>query len=334
MANKSIDVYRDWLGIKEAARPLTYYQLLRLKPFEDSAEKIREHYRKMNAHVRKFGAGEYSEQSQRLLNELAKAMLCLTDVQRKREYDISLGRETVVEGRRRTLEDILLANKSLQVDQLNKARNYANAIGLEVRDALLQQKLAAPETVWLAYAESVGLPYVELDDVGVDETLVPQIPPNVARQYSLVPVMVDGGKLLLASSNPILPDVEDDLRLRLGMPVRTVLCTPARINQAVSKYYPRDAVMMAPVAAPVRANGGNSAAAPAAKPAAPQTSEDQFKRWAMFAVIGFNIVVVLYMVLGKMLLGTKGFMIDAAIAVVLGLVVGGITFLAAKLLRI
>ncbi len=52
---------------------------MRLKQFEDDIGKIREHYRKMNAHVRKFAAGEFAKQSQDLLNELAKAMLCLTD---------------------------------------------------------------------------------------------------------------------------------------------------------------------------------------------------------------------------------------------------------------
>ena len=88
---KQLDVYRDWLGITETVRPLNHYQLLRLEMFEDTADKIRAHYRKMNEHVRKYATGEFSEQSQSLLNQLAKAMLCLTDTQRKREYDASLG---------------------------------------------------------------------------------------------------------------------------------------------------------------------------------------------------------------------------------------------------
>ena len=51
-----IDVYKEWLGIAETARPLNYYQLLRLKTFEDDAIRIAAHYRKMNAHVRKYAA--------------------------------------------------------------------------------------------------------------------------------------------------------------------------------------------------------------------------------------------------------------------------------------
>ena len=108
---QTLDVYRDWLGIKEANRPLNHYQLMRLKQFEDDQAKIREHYRKMNSHVRKYAAGDFGKQSQDLLNELSRAMLCLTDTRRKREYDASLGRKDAGEGRRRSLEEILLYSK-------------------------------------------------------------------------------------------------------------------------------------------------------------------------------------------------------------------------------
>ena len=135
----------------------------------------------MNEHVRKFAAGDYAAQSQALLNEMAKAMLCLTDVQRKREYDATLGRSDDGELRRRSLEEILLANKVVDQAQLDKARNYAKAVGLEMRDAVLQQKLATPDVVMLAYAEAIGLPYVELATTSASRKnsypVIPRRPP-------------------------------------------------------------------------------------------------------------------------------------------------------------
>jgi hypothetical protein len=62
---KTLDVYRDWLGVQETTRPLNFYQLLRLKRFEDNTAKIREHYRKIAAHLRKFDAGETASKSTR-----------------------------------------------------------------------------------------------------------------------------------------------------------------------------------------------------------------------------------------------------------------------------
>ena len=79
MSSTQLDVYRDWLGITETTRPLTHYQLLGLKLFEDDANVVRASYRKLNAHVRKYASGEFGPQSQDLLNELCQAMLCLTD---------------------------------------------------------------------------------------------------------------------------------------------------------------------------------------------------------------------------------------------------------------
>ena len=137
MSSKSLDVYRDWLGIKETARPLNHYQLLRLPQFEDDPSKVRKHYRQMNAHVRKFATGEFASQSQALLNELAKAMLCLTDARRKAEYDASLGREEPTDDRRRTMEEILIRRKVVAPEQLDKARNLAKSVGIEIRDAMI-----------------------------------------------------------------------------------------------------------------------------------------------------------------------------------------------------
>ncbi|HEY4312591.1 MAG TPA: hypothetical protein VGN12_24290 [Pirellulales bacterium] len=237
---KQLEVYRDWLGITETTRPLTHYQLLRLGKFEDDPAKIRLHYRKMNSHVRKFASGDFAQQSQELLNELAKAMLCLTDTRRKGEYDASLGRAETSKRRKHTLEEILVGRKIIDAAALEKARNLAKAINLEIRDAVIQQKVPA-DVVMMAYAESLGLPYIDLGDVGVSEELAPKVPAVLARQHSCVPVLADHGELLMASPNPLVPEIEEELRLRIGMPVRTIICTPAEVHAAVAKYYPKEA---------------------------------------------------------------------------------------------
>lgn len=293
-----LDVYRDWLGIAEKERPLNYYQLLRLNSFEDDFAKIRDRYRKMNAHVRKYATGDYIRQSQELLNELAKAMICLTDLQRKREYDASLGRKDFGEGKRRTFEDILLGDKIVDRDQLSKARYFSDATGLELRDAVVQQKLASQEAVMQAYAEAIGLPYIQIEDLGVDESLLPKLAPNVARQHSCLPVLTDGDVLLMASPRPLDPMVEEDLRLRTGMIVRPVLCTQASITPLIAQYYPRDAA--GPAAGPASSGRG---AASAAEEKRPLTPEEALRRRKAMAVLGFNITVILVMGIAVLLRG-------------------------------
>jgi len=324
---EQFDVYRDWLGISETARPLNCYQLLRVKLFEDDTAKIRRHYRQMNAHLRKFAAGEHVGQARALLGELLRAMLCLTDIERKREYDASLGRTDGGEGRRRSFEEILIAGKVVDRAQLTKAQDYAESIGLETRDALVQQKMAAADVVMLAYAESLGLPYVELADIGVDEQLVPRVPAALARRHACVPVMIDGDQLLMASPNPLPPDVDEQLRECFGMPVRPVLCTAVSINAVVARYFPREAETKAEKAATKKK---------APKQSAPKMktkgfgSEEEIKRRLMISLIACGLVVILYTLLRwGTYSGRWGDFPSSATAMVgflVGTVVGGIAF--------
>ncbi|MGD9646903.1 MAG: hypothetical protein AB7U73_14415 [Pirellulales bacterium] len=305
-----IDVYRDWLKIEEAKRPLNHYQLLKLKKFEDDPVRIRHHYKQLNAHVRKYQAGEFAKQSQELLNELARAMLCLTDAGRKNEYDATLGRVQTSKGGPRTIEQLVIARKVVDQAGLEKAKSFAEAVGVGLEDALVQQKLAKPEIVWQVYAESQGLPYVDLAETGVDPEWVPQVPAVLARQHSCVPVMMDDGQLLMASPHPIKPDVEDDLRLRLDVPVRSVLCTAAGVNAAIERFYTKEAaaaeLAAGPKKAPAAAKGAAAAkAAPAGKVAAPakaakaeaaestMTREERMSQARKVALVAFNFTAAM-----------------------------------------
>lgn len=294
MAKKPIDVYRDWLGIEETDRPLNYYQLLRLPLFEDDVNKIREQYRKLNAHVRKYATGEYAFESQQLLNELAKAMLCLTDTQRKREYDAMLGRKDFGVGVRRTVEEILLANKVITPEALERARRFAQAVGISTHEAIIQQKLAPADVVIQAYAESEGLPYIDLEETNLDESLLASIPPAFVRQNSCIPVMLDDNQLLVASPFPVNPDVEDHLRVRYGVPVRTVITTPASINAAIARYFVGRGAAAAKAGPQTPAGAAANSPTPAPRPTTTRSPE-RFRHDLQFSIVAFNLAIILAM---------------------------------------
>ena len=153
------------------------------------------------------------------------------------------------EGRRRTLEEILLASKAITSEQLAKARGFAKAIGFEVRDAIIQQKLATPEMVMQAYAESLGRSYLDSEDVAVDPELARRVPAAIARTHFCTPVMIDDGRVLVASPQSPDPGLEDQFRLRFGMPVWWVVCTPRSFDEWFAKNFSREAAAVAAEAA-------------------------------------------------------------------------------------
>lgn len=234
-----IDVYKEWLGIPEGDRPPDYYTLLRLVMFEDDAEKIRGNYRKLNAHVRKYATGQYLVRSQELLNEMAKAMLCLTDPDGKHEYDLSLGREqtnTENEEPKSTL-DYLIAKSLIKRSQVSEIEHFAEARGLNHRDAVIQMKLVEPADATRALAVELRLPYVDLEDMLPEDNVLDQIPRRVVKKHQCLPLFEDRGHLLVACIDEPSPALEDEIRLRCGVPMRAVLALPRAINQAIAKHY-------------------------------------------------------------------------------------------------
>jgi nitrate reductase NapE component len=87
---EKFDPYHKWLGIPPEEQPPSHYRLLGLKDFESDADVISHAADRVMAHIRTFHNGPRAAVSQRLLNELAAARVCLLDPPRKDTYDQSL----------------------------------------------------------------------------------------------------------------------------------------------------------------------------------------------------------------------------------------------------
>lgn len=86
----SFDPYRKWLGILPSEQPPEHYRLLGIARFEDDLDTISNGADRQMAHVRTFQTGRHSVLSQKLLNEIPAARICLLDAAKKAEYDRQL----------------------------------------------------------------------------------------------------------------------------------------------------------------------------------------------------------------------------------------------------
>jgi hypothetical protein len=84
------DPYYKWLGIPPKDQPPHIYRLLALEPFESDIEVIDAAANRQMAYVHQRATGEHAAWSQKLLNELSVARLCLLDPQKKAAYDARL----------------------------------------------------------------------------------------------------------------------------------------------------------------------------------------------------------------------------------------------------
>jgi hypothetical protein len=86
------DPYYQWLAIPPKDQPPNHYRLLGVELFESNADVISHAADKQMAHVRSFQTGKYSAFSQKLLNEIAAAKVCLLNPAKKDAYDETLRR--------------------------------------------------------------------------------------------------------------------------------------------------------------------------------------------------------------------------------------------------
>jgi len=84
------DPYHRWLGIPPKHQPADHYRLLAIERFEADPEVIADAAERQIAHVRRYALGPHQDISQRILNELAAAKVCLLNPDKKAEYDRKL----------------------------------------------------------------------------------------------------------------------------------------------------------------------------------------------------------------------------------------------------
>ena len=85
--------YHRWLGISPKDLPPNHYRLLGLDLFEDDPEAIRDAAERQMGHVRRYQLGKHLAMSQKILNELALAKVCLSNPEKKAAYDVTLRAE-------------------------------------------------------------------------------------------------------------------------------------------------------------------------------------------------------------------------------------------------
>ncbi len=98
-------------------------------------------------------------------------------------------------------------------------------------------KLVPADIATQALASQLGFSYVDLDDMTPEDDILDMVPRNVVRKHGFIPLFIDDDQLLIASVDQPEHELEEELRLRYGVPIRPVIATPRSIKQAIAKYY-------------------------------------------------------------------------------------------------
>ena len=124
---------------------------------------------------------------------------------------------------------------AVTAQQLDQALARQKKGGGRLGEVLLDLGFVEPTDLLSALAVQFGMEFVDLEHVEVDRTLVQKVPEPLARRHRAVPIMDDGGVIVVAMANPGDVIALDDIRAIVRAPVRPVMGDPGQISDVISR---------------------------------------------------------------------------------------------------
>ena len=85
--------------------------------------------------------------------------------------------------------------------------------------------------------QQLGIPFVDLSRYEIDPAVLKLVPGAVAAEYNVLPLCIDGRKLVLAVENPLDPVPLDRIRFLSGMPIAPVMAVGDELRTALRQHY-------------------------------------------------------------------------------------------------
>lgn len=86
-------------------------------------------------------------------------------------------------------------------------------------------------------AERLGVPFIDLSNTKINVEAVQKIPEALAKRHTILGLDVQGGRLAVATNDPVNFYIFEDVKVIAGMEVVPMLATKNQILKAIDKYY-------------------------------------------------------------------------------------------------
>ncbi len=134
------------------------------------------------------------------------------------------------------LGDVLFEEGVVNAKQINEALKKRDK-GEKIGEALIRFGFCTDAQIVEAMEKSLGIKKVNLQLLYIDESVLKLIDEEFVTKAKIMPINIHGRRIVIATNDPLdFPTIED-VRLRTGMNVETVLATKNDIDTAISRYY-------------------------------------------------------------------------------------------------
>jgi type IV pilus assembly protein PilB len=142
----------------------------------------------------------------------------------------------------RDVVDVLLEMNKITDEQYGKLRRETmNRPGGDPAGALLKEGHVGSNDILEAKAKLNGMEFRHITPQDVDKAAFQKLEIDFIRRSNVVPITVDGGKLVVATSEPANIFAMEDVKRQTGMELHVVVCTPEDIAAVCEALYEQPA---------------------------------------------------------------------------------------------
>ncbi|MEQ5836287.1 ATPase, T2SS/T4P/T4SS family [Marinobacter sp. NFXS9] len=137
----------------------------------------------------------------------------------------------------RPLGEILLDMGIVTASQLSKALEAQKTSHLRLGESLEKTGIVTHEQILRGLSEHFGVPYIKLLHFDVDPRALACVPAQFARMHMVMPLLLEGERLLLALEDPTDSELINMLRFITGKVLEPCIAPPDDIAFAIASYY-------------------------------------------------------------------------------------------------
>jgi type IV pilus assembly protein PilB len=135
------------------------------------------------------------------------------------------------------IEDVLLADGTVTRDQLEEARRARSKDPRDMSEILLSLGYVGKVDLAKAMAKKLRLKFVEITEKSVDPQATALLDRRLLRKHGVVPLRVEEGKLIVATSSPTNFYMLEDLAMLSGYPVTPVVAVEDDIERVLNRVF-------------------------------------------------------------------------------------------------
>ena len=145
----------------------------------------------------------------------------------------------VAELKNRPLGRVLVKMGKLTRAQVHEGLAFQKENGGPLGQILIDLGFVDEAAIKLGMAFQAGMEYVDLDSITIDEEVIHNVPPQMAKAYSIVPLEYDEATkhLTVALGSPDNFRALDDLQMLMGYRVTAKIADSDKLDAAIRKYY-------------------------------------------------------------------------------------------------